>query len=310
MVLNQFPQLGWLKAQISQGFADRNGPGNRLLETDGFPSVIINTTTKLAVRPDVKGPISIFTNVSGSSICTVEGRRMQVTEDVYCLTNRQQHYTLEIDSRQPVETCNIHAGERFSEQVMRGYTQPAIQLLNNGEEAPVEGISFYNKLYRKDEIFNQLAARLLRLQGRSFNKMLFDETMAALLVYLLQQNNSLQATVAKLPPLKAAVKAELYKRLSLATDYIHAGYLNGIQLDDIAAAACLSKFHFIRLFKQVHGVSPYQYIQRLRMDKAMQRLAAGESVQHVADMLGYDNANSLSRIFKRRTGQYPTRYRN
>jgi len=310
MVLNQFPQLGWLKAQISRGFADRSGPGSQLLETDGFPNVIINTKTTQAVRPDVKGPISIFTNVSGASFCTVDGRRMQVTEDVYCLTNRQQHYTLEIDSRQPVETGNIHIGERFGEQVLRGYTKTAIQLLDNGDVAAVEGPSFYNKLYRRDEAFNLLAAKLLRLQGGNFNKLLFDEMMAELLVHLLQQHNGLQAAVAKLPPVKAAVKVELYKRLSLATDYIHAGYMQNIQLDDIAAAACLSKFHFIRLFKQVHGLSPYQYMQQLRLDKAIQRLTAGESVQQVADMLGYDNANSLSRIFKQRTGQYPTRYKN
>ena len=194
--------------------------------------------------------------------------------------------------------------------VLRGFAQTAVQLLDNMDEAPVAGVSFYNKLYRKDETFNLLTAKLLRLQGDSFNKVLFDETMAALLVHLLQQHNGLQAAIARLPPVKAAVKAELYKRLSLATDHIHAGYTQNIQLADIAAAACLSKFHFMRLFKQVHGLSPYQYIQQLRMDKAVQRLTAGESVQQVADMLGYNNANSLSRMFKQRTGQYPTRYKN
>lgn len=310
MVLNQFPQLSWLKAQIIQGFADRRGPGNQLLETDGFPSVIINTKTKLAVRPGVKGPVSIFTNVSGTGFCTAEGRRMQVTDDVYCLTNSQQVYTLEIDSRQPVETSNIHIGERFTEQVLRGYTKAAGQLLDNADEAAVAALNFYNQLYRKDEAFKLLAAKLLRLQGDNFNKMLFDETMAALLVYLLKQHNGLQAAVAKLPPVKTAVKQELYKRLSLATDYIHAGYMQNIQLDDIAAAACLSKFHFMRLFKQVHGVSPYQYIQQLRLNKAMQCLAAGQSVQQVAGALGYNNPNSLSRIVKQRTGQYPSHYKN
>jgi len=310
MVINQFPQLGWLKTQISQGFANRVGPANQRLETDGFPSVIINAKTKLAVRPDVKGPISIFTNVSGNSVCTVDGRRMQVTEDVYCLTNRQQYYTLEIDSNQPVETCNIHVGERFSEQVFRGFTHGAVQLLDNMDELPVAGVNFYSKLYRRNEAFNLLTAKLVRLQGNNFNKLQFDETMAALLLHLLQQHNNVQAAIAKLPPVKAAVKAELYKRLSLATDYIHAAYMGNIELDDIAAAACLSKFHFMRLFKQVNGVSPYQYIQQLRMDKAMQRITAGESVQQVADLLGYENANSLSRIFKQRTGQYPTRYKN
>jgi len=308
MILQQFPDLGWLKTKISQRFADRRGPGNLQLETDGFPSVIIHATTRQAYRPDVLGPISLFATIKGNTICTVDGRRMVVTEDTYCISNRQQNYTLEITGSEPVETFNIHIGEHFSEKVLQGFTKAPLALLDNVNDAAVPPVDFYNKLYRKDEQFNNMVKKLLLQNG--FNKMQFEETLAQLMMYLLQQHKNVLKDIAEMPPVKAAVKAELYKRVSLAADYIHACYLQNIQLEDIAASACLSKFHFLRLFKQVYKTSPYQYIQQLRTEKALQQLAAGESVQDIALLLGYENSNSLSRIFKQRTGLYPTQYRN
>lgn len=309
MILQQFPDLGWLKTQINQRFANKRGWGNLQLETDGFPSVIIHANTRHAFRPDVMGPISIFATIKGSSVCSVDGRRMQVTEDTYCISNRQQNYTLEINSSQPVETLNIHIGEHFGDKVLQGFTKPSADLLNNADTTAINPVDFYNKLYRKDDQFNNLVKKLLLLQN-GFNKMRFEETLAQLLMHLLQQHKDVLKDIAGMPPVKSGVKAELYKRISVATDYIHAGFMQNIQLDDIAAAACLSKFHFLRLFKQLYKTSPYQYIQQLRMEKALHQLAAGESVQDVALLLGYENSNSLSRIIKQRTGLYPTQLAN
>lgn len=311
MILQEFPNLVWLKQQIGQRFASMRGPGNLQLETDGFPSVIIHTKTKQAYRPDVMGPVSLFVNLQGSSVCTVDGRRMQVTEDVYCISNNHQNYTLEINNEKPAETFNIHIGEHFAEKLLQGYANSSRTLLQdiNSTVAPV---NFYNRLYKKDTQFNTYIQKLLQLQSDEvLNKMLFEETLAQLTLYMLQQHKNILADIEKMPPVKAAVKAELYARISVAADYIHACYTQNLQLEDIAAAACLSKFHFLRLFKQVYKMSPYQYIQQLRMEKAQHYLTeTNESIYNIAELLGYENSNSFSRIFKQRTGLYPTQYRN
>jgi len=312
VILQQFPDINWLKQQISQGFAHRRGPGNLQLETDGFPSVIIHTKANNVCRPDITGPISLFINLKGNSICTIDGRRMNVTEDNYCISNRQQQYTLQIENGQPAETFNIHIGEHFSEKIMQGLTLSSTALLNDGNQVSTPPLAFYNKLYRKEEHFTCIINRLKLLQGKdSFDKMLFEETLAELMMYLLQQRKNILVDIAKMPPVKTPVKEELYKRITLATDYIQANYSKNIQLDDIAAAACLSKFHFLRLFKQVNKVSPYQYIQDMRIKKASHYLTTtNESIADIAALLGYENSNSFSRIFKQRTGVYPTQYGN
>jgi AraC family transcriptional regulator len=309
--MHEFPNLQWLKQQVKQNFANRRGPGNLRLETGGFPSVIIHTKTRQAYRPDITGPISLFVNLKGSSDCIIDGRRMQVTEDTYCISNRLQDYTLEINSNEPVETFNIHIGEHFSENFLHGLTHTSEELLNNVTEASAQPLNFYNKLYRRDAEFNRHVSALMQLQQPGvFNKMLFEEKLAGLMLHLLQQHTQVLAGIAKMPAVKAAVKQELYKRISMAADYIHATYTQNIQLEDMAAAACLSKFHFLRLFKQVYKVSPYQYIQQLRLEKAHQLLTTSQDgVNDIAATLGYENSNSFSRIFYQRTGLYPSQYR-
>jgi AraC family transcriptional regulator len=312
MILHEFPDLGWLKSQIDQRFQQRRAFNNLPLETAGFPSVIINTLVKHSYRPDILGPISIFCNKAGTSTCTVDNRAVRIDEEYYFISNRFQSYTLEIDSPQPVQTFNVHVGEYFSEGVLSALLTPADQILTNGLHQQAKGqVNFYNKLYRRGPVFNQLIQALQQTQqGNTFHKLLFEEQLAALLTHLVCQHRDIIKQVQNMPGIRYSTRQELYKRLSVATDYMHsAGYQN-IQLDQLAGAACLSKYHFLRLFRQVMGVSPHQYIQQLRLEKAKQLLQhTALPVQDMAELLGFENSQSFSRLFRQRTGLYPTQYR-
>jgi len=116
--------------------------------------------------------------------------------------------------------------------------------------------------------------------------------------------------VQQLPPVKQSTKIELYKRLSYSMDYIHSGFCRAIELNTLAATACLSKYHFLRLFKLAYGLSPHQYIQQLRLEKAKQLLQDGSlAINDIADTLGFENSQSFSRLFFQRAGVYPSQYR-
>lgn len=311
MILRQFPDLQWLKSQIARNFAARRAYNNQPLDNEGFPSVIINTTVNETFRPNVTGPISLFLNIQGASRCKVDNHEVEINEDFYFISNRFQPYSLSIDSKKPVETFNIHIGEKFSEGVLSAMINPADKLLNDSPQAQVATVAFYNKLYRKDKQFHQLVQALRNhRQGEFFDKMLFEEQMESLLVYLLHQHRNVLRKAEQLPAMKLSTRLELYKRLSMATDHIHSSGSANIDLDQLAASACLSKYHFLRLFRQAYGVSPYQYIQTLRMETA-RRLLKDPSlpVQDIAEALGFDNSNSFSRLFRQRTGMYPSQYR-
>jgi AraC family transcriptional regulator len=72
---------------------------------------------------------------------------------------------------------------------------------------------------------------------------------------------------------------------------------------ELASAAHLSRFQFIRLFKAVHGITPYQYVQRKRALIA-RRLLETTALSHedVAARVGFDHRSTLFRQLVRWTG--------
>lgn len=81
-----------------------------------------------------------------------------------------------------------------------------------------------------------------------------------------------------------------------------------IQLDEIAAAAFMSRFHYIRIFQQVYGKTPRQYLRDLRIQKAKNLLKEGHSVSQVCLEVGYESLPTFSKIFKKGTGHSPKAY--
>ncbi|HEY4289305.1 MAG TPA: AraC family transcriptional regulator [Puia sp.] len=308
MIMQEFPDISWLKNQIDQGFSNKLGWGNQHLDAEGFPSVIIHAQSKGCFRPDIKGPISLFLNIRGKSRCIVDGETRVVGEETFFISNRSQSYTLQIET---AETFNIHFGEHFAESVLNALLTPADGILDEGNNQGTSYFSFYNQLYRRDEHFNEVIRRiLLAYREYGFDKLLFEQQLAHLLGYLLQQQRAVRATVNKLPPVRQGTRIELYRRLSRSIDYIHANVGEKIELQDLSAASLLSKYHFLRLFKLAYGLSPYQYIQDLRIEKARGMLSKTMlPVAELAYSLGFDNPQSFSRLFFQRLGLYPSHYR-
>jgi AraC family transcriptional regulator len=312
MIFHEFPDIAWLKSQIAQGFSNRLGWGNLRLDTEGFPSVVIHTKVKECFRPDIKGPVSFFMNVRGNSFCSVDGHRTRIDEDNYFVSNRSQLYTLQVeDDSVSTETFNIHFGDFFSESVLNSLITSTDKILDEGTEKQLSPFSFFNQLHRRDATFNALISAIMTsYKETGFNRLRFEEQLAALLSYHLQQHRDIAEIVNNLPPVRKATRVELYKRLSRAMDVLRSGFCGEISLDQLAAEACLSKYHFLRLFRTAYGLSPYQYIQHLRLEKARALLTHSLiSIADLAWLLGFDNSQSFSRLFYQRMGLYPTEYR-
>lgn len=83
-----------------------------------------------------------------------------------------------------------------------------------------------------------------------------------------------------------------------------------ISLDDLAAEAQLSPFHFARMFKQSVGVPPRVYLTRLRVEKACELLEMNDlSVTEIALEVGYSSNQVLARVFAKHRHMSPTDYR-
>lgn len=81
-----------------------------------------------------------------------------------------------------------------------------------------------------------------------------------------------------------------------------------IEVEKIASTAFMSRFHYIRSFKKVYGLSPRQYLRDLRLNKAKELLKLGLEVSDVCVKVGYDSLPTFCNAFKKATGYSPAEY--
>ena len=91
---------------------------------------------------------------------------------------------------------------------------------------------------------------------------------------------------------------------------IRENYSDSFALDDLAARCALHPSYLSRVFKQHIGMSLFQYINNVRIQKACQLLKRTElPVIDVAFSVGYNNVSFFNRYFKKITGSSPSEYR-
>ncbi|MNP47063.1 HTH-type transcriptional activator RhaS [compost metagenome] len=87
-------------------------------------------------------------------------------------------------------------------------------------------------------------------------------------------------------------------------------YSEQLMMSNIAYAVGYSKQHFQRKFKEMYGINPHFYLQRLRLEKAAELLEQHPdiSIQEVAAMIGIET-NYFVRLFKKEYNITPAKYR-
>jgi transcriptional regulator GlxA family with amidase domain len=93
--------------------------------------------------------------------------------------------------------------------------------------------------------------------------------------------------------------------VSRAQEFIHIRDGQGLSLDAIAAEARLGRRTLLRRFAAATGLSPVAYCQAVRLARARELLGAGWSIKEVAASLGYADAGSFGRAFRRIHGEAP-----
>lgn len=99
-------------------------------------------------------------------------------------------------------------------------------------------------------------------------------------------------------------------RIAKAVLYIRKHMDEAISLEVLAENACLSKDHFIRLFKHEMNMTPLKYINQKKIEKAQLILITETlSVKEVAYRLAFEDYSYFNRLFKKVTGMTPQEYR-
>jgi AraC family transcriptional regulator len=110
---------------------------------------------------------------------------------------------------------------------------------------------------------------------------------------------------------KNTVHPEYISRINKTFDYIEANIEKPFTLGELADVANFSKFHFNRIFLSIVGETPFQFILRVRIEKAAMLISANhkESISDIAFKVGFSDLSIFSRNFKNHFRISATQYR-
>ena len=162
-------------------------------------------------------------------------------------------------------------------------------------------------LIRGDDTLQQMVVDMFGIhaeKGLGY-RALCRAKVTEMLVYLCRH----YATESLLPKELVQRRRDL-ERLQPALDYIERNYADRISVAQLADLLCLSPDRLGHLFRDGVGQAPLQYINEIRLRKAMNLLKTEEyTVTEVAQTVGFFDYNHFGRLFRRRYGCTPNQAR-
>lgn len=157
----------------------------------------------------------------------------------------------------------------------------------------------------RDPLIYQICLALLsELESDGLGTRLYAESMATALWAHLLKNYSTHR-------LQESAHSLAKRQLQPAIDFINDNLDQDLKLAEIAAVVNMSQFYFARMFKQLIGIAPHQYVVQRRMERAQQLLTKSQlSVAQVALRVGFSNQSHFTAQFRKATGTTPKGYRN
>ncbi|MFU0828924.1 MAG: hypothetical protein ACFWTJ_15580 [Lachnoclostridium sp.] len=97
--------------------------------------------------------------------------------------------------------------------------------------------------------------------------------------------------------------------INLAIEYMKNNIHLPLTLEDIARSANLSKYYFSRLFTSLQGMTPWEYLSKLRMEKAVYLLQTHSyQINEIAEMVGYSSVNYFDKAFRKAFNTSPGKF--
>ncbi len=242
-----------------------------------------------ARRADVArypGALAIRAVWGGTQYCHVNARTIAVDDDNFLILNEGTACSTSIDADYPVETLTI------------GFR-------------PGPGDSFDENLRPHDRVVSPVLQFIRAHLARGLvDEGWYEEQLEFLRARMHHGQRRLHEQTERLESVRTTTRHEVRRRIAMATDYLHTYYSRKVSLAMLARTACLSKFHFLRLFTLMHGVTPHAYLQRKRVNVAVRLLESTRmSVAEIAANVGFAFESTLLRQVRRHTQLSPRELR-
>ncbi|MEH6892530.1 AraC family transcriptional regulator [Bacillus sp. JJ864] len=255
------------------------------------------------------GQLSIKTFSNGKAHYKTSKGFFAVEESRYLLLN-EGSYTISIDENKEVESFCIFFREGFGEEILNSLRESNNKLLSDPFKDRND-IGFFEKTYDTSEILlSQITKFKEKLPILENDPVGYEEQFHKLMQIILFEHFDAWKEVESLAAIRNSTREELYRRISIAHEYIRAYYDKPIKLNEIAQIACLSPNHLLRTYSQIYHKTPHQHISEFRIRKAKKLLTQLDfNMTDITFELGLQNPVSFSKMFKQHVGVSPIEFR-
>jgi AraC-like DNA-binding protein len=271
-------------------------------------SVICLQAKSLEYQVDFAGP-GVRCAWGGREVSVADGRRWNVDDDTWLFLPRAK-FVSQVNANENVTSLTLLFREGMVEEVVAATSQTDDSLLH-AHDATAPVLWAWPHLQLHDRSISAVLQFIRRNCELGLDDPLwYEEQLGFLLERMMARHRNLSTNAQKLTVRRSSTRKEIIRRLSLATDFIHGNYERSLSLADMADAAHLSRHHFLRLFKTLNDVTPYEYLQRKRTTVAARLLRNPElPVEDVVRRVGFDSRSTLFRALRRFHGVTPTQCR-
>jgi len=257
-------------------------------------------------------PLSLKSMSNGRALYKFGRAEVAVDDGSYLILNDRQPYSIEIASPTRVETFVLWFPDGWAKEVLRSFDETPETLLANSPDESGARASFFARYTQHDRIVSPKmhALRAAFKSEELIQDGWLEEKLRELLASMLSSQRSLRREIDNLPAVRASTREELWRRVSRARDYLQARLAAPISLSEVAAAACLSPFHLLRVFQSAFGQTPHQYLNHCRIERAKFLLEKTTiPVTAICLECGFTSLGSFSALFHKHCGMSPRAWR-
>jgi AraC family transcriptional regulator len=257
-------------------------------------------------------PLSLKCMSNGRALYKFDRAEVAVDDGGYLILNDRQPYSIEIASPTLVETFVLWFPRGWAEEVSSSFNKTCETLLDESPDGNGANAAFFERYTSHDRVVSpKVHALRAAFKGKhTIEDGWLAEKLRELLAAMLASQHALKREVSTLPAVRASTRQELWRRVNRARDYLHARLAAPISLSEVAAAACLSPFHFLRVFQSAFGQTPHQYLNHCRIERAKFLLEKTTiSVTAICLECGFTSLGSFSASFHKHCGFSPRAWR-